>query len=629
MCGICGILDFDAREGELAGRLGAMIDTLRHRGPDARGQRADRVCALGHTRLSIIDLSDGAQPMSNEDGTVWITYNGEVYNFPQLRQELLARGHRFKTRCDTEVIVHLYEEAGAACVEQLRGMFAFAVWDTRKQELLLVRDRLGVKPLYYAQRGGRVLFGSEIKAILAADDAPRRLRGDALSDYLTFLYVPAPKTMFEGILKLPAGHWLRVAPDACELRQYWDLPCGEVDDSPAAIEQQLRQRLDESVRMRLVSDVPLGAFLSGGLDSSAVVAAMAQAADGPVVTASVGFNEAQFNELPHARRVAERFATQHHEEIVQPHAAEVLGTLAWHYDEPFGDYSSIPTYYVSQAARRHVTVALSGDGGDENFAGYRRYRFDLLERRMRRLLPAWLRRGVVGPLGAIYPKADWLPRPLRAKITLMNIADDAAAAYCRSLGFLSDAQKPAFLSPDLTAALAGYRSDETIRRYMNAGPRGDLQQLLYTDIKTYLVDDILTKVDRASMAVSLEVRVPLLDHKLVEYAHQIPAGLKIAGGEGKAIFKSAMTPRLDRQTIYRPKQGFTPPVGPWLRGPLREMAQDLLLGPRPAYADYLRREAIASAWREHQSGVSDYTPLLYSVLMLELWARRFLSGGGQ
>lgn len=628
MCGICGILDFDAPDGELPGRLGAMIDTLRHRGPDAQGRWATRCCALGHARLSIIDLADGAQPMCNEDGSVWITYNGEVYNFPALREDLIARGHRFKSRCDTEVILHLYEELGPACVESLRGMFAFAVWDGRRGEMLLARDRLGIKPLYYTFQGEKLIFGSEIKAILAHGGVNRSVRPDALSDYLTFLYVPAPKTMFEGILKLPAGHWLRVTREGSELRQYWDLPAGEIEDEPARIEQQLRDRIEESVRMRMISDVPLGAFLSGGLDSSAVVAAMAKASSGPVVTASVGFNEEAFNELPHARRVAQRFGTQHHEEIVTPQAAQVLQTLAWHYDEPFGDDSAVPTYYVSQAARRYVTVALSGDGGDENFAGYRRYRFDLAERRLRRMLPGWLRRGLVAPLGDWYPKADWLPRPLRAKVTLQNIADDPAGAYCRSVGFLTDEQKPAFLAPDVTAALAGYRSDDTIRRYMNAAPRGDLQQLLYTDIKTYLAEDILAKVDRASMAVSLEVRVPLLDHKLVEYVHQIPAALKLRRGQGKAIFKSAMAPVLGAETVYRPKQGFTPPVGPWLRGPLKEMAQDLLLCERPAYGEYLRRGAIESAWRQHQAGLRDYTALLYPVLMLELWARRFLQGAG-
>jgi len=605
-----------------------MMDTLRHRGPDESGMWVEPRAALGHRRLSIIDLSDGKQPLSNEDGSVWITYNGEVYNFQELREQLVAKGHSFRTRTDTEVIVHLFEEEGIACVDRLRGMFAFAIWDARCGTMYLVRDRLGIKPLYYTVQDGRLIFGSEIKAILAHGDVPRAVREDALSDYLTFLYVPAPKTMFRGISKLEPGHWLRFDSRGAVQNQYWDLRAGEPFDlDRPRLEEQLVEELLESVRLRLVSDVPLGAFLSGGVDSSSVVAMMRRAGQDPLLTVNVGFEESRYDESRFARRVAERYRTEHYEEVVRPQAASVVERLAWHYDEPFADYSSIPTYYVSQAARRHVTVALSGDGGDENFAGYRRYRFDLMERRVRRMLPSPVRRWLVGPLAQLYPKADWLPRPLRAKSTLGNLAVDPATAYCRSVGFLSDEDKCRFHTGDLVRSLGGYRSSEIIRDTMARAGRNGLSQLLYTDLKTYLVDDILTKVDRASMAVSLEVRVPLLDHIFVEFASRVPDGMKIEGRQGKSILKSAMRSHLDDGTLYRAKQGFTPPLIEWLRGPLKEMAGDLLLAPQAVYADYIEPSVVRKSWQAHQSGMRNMAPLLWAVMSFELWARRFLRTG--
>ena len=626
MCGICGIVDHRGGSAEeFNRRLPAMTDTLRHRGPDASGVWADARAGLGHRRLSIIDLSDGRQPLSNEDGSLWIAYNGEVYNFAELRDELVGKGHTFRTRTDTEVIVHLWEEEGADCVGRLRGMFAFAIWDTRSRTMHLVRDRLGIKPLYYTVRDGRLIFGSEIKAILAHGEVPRAVRPDALSDYLTFLYVPAPKTMFRDIFKLPPGHWLRFNDRGPVLGQYWDLePSEPLSDNRAGVERRIVDELSDAVRMRLVSDVPLGAFLSGGIDSSAVVAMMHRAEQDPLVTVTMGFDERRYDESAHARRVADRYGTQHHVETIRPDATRIIDTLAWHYDEPFADYSAIPTYYVSQAARRHVTVALSGDGGDENFAGYRRYRFDLAERRWRGMLPGFVRRGIVGPLARLYPKADWLPRPLRAKATLANLAVDEAEAYCRSVGFLSDDDKRAFFTDSFAATLGDYRSAEIIRDHMARGGRRGLNQLLYTDIKTYLVDDILTKVDRASMAVSLEVRVPILDHVFVEMAHRVPPEMKIDGGQGKAVLKSALRPYLDDATLYRAKQGFTPPVSEWMRGPLKEMFADVLLSRDPAYGSMIRKDVIRRAWDAHQSRRRDYTPLLWAMMSLEMWARRFL-----
>ena len=625
MCGICGIVDYESSAEDFIRRLPAMVATLRHRGPDQSGTWVDERAGLGHARLSIIDLRDGRQPLSNEDGAVWITFNGEIYNFPELRRELEGKGHRFSTKTDTESIVHLYEQEGIGCVERLRGMFALGIWDARAQAMYLVRDRIGIKPLYYTVLNGRLIFGSEIKAILAHGQVPRALREDALSDYLTFLYVPAPKTMFRDIFKLEPGHWLRFDRHGVVKQPYWDLsPETELDAPPERIEQELIENLADAVRSHLISDVPLGAFLSGGVDSSSVVAMMARAGQRPLVTASVGFDEKRYDELPYARRVAQRYRTEHYEEVVRPEAVQIVETLAWHYDEPFADYSSIPTYYVSQAARRHVTVALSGDGGDENFAGYRRYRFDMMERRVRRLIPGPLRRWLIGPLASIYPQADWMPRPLRAKATLTNLAADEAEAYCRSVSLLSERDKVGLLHGDLARGLSGYRSSEIIRGHMRRSGRSGLGQLLYTDIKTYLPDDILTKVDRASMAVSLEVRVPLLDHRFVEFAARIPPALKLRRGRGKAIFKSALRPYLDDETLHRPKQGFTPPIVEWLRGPLKDMASDVLFGQDVTYAAYLRRPVIEQLWQRHQSGARNFGAMLWAVLTLELWARRFL-----
>jgi asparagine synthase (glutamine-hydrolysing) len=624
MCGICGIVDFD-RDDDLAQRIGPMVRSLNHRGPDQHGTWTSRHVALGHTRLSIIDLTeDGRQPMCNEDATVWVTYNGEVYNFQELRQDLVRRGHAFRSRTDTEVLVHLYEQEGIDSVTRLRGMFAYTIWDTSRRCAYMVRDRLGIKPLYYGLSGGRLAFGSEIKAILAHGDWPRRLRPEAMSDYLTFLYVPAPKTIFQDVHKLPGGHWARFDAAGLHVQQYWDLPDEEqLTGDAAAIQDELIERLRQSVKMRLVSDVALGAFLSGGVDSSAVVALMSAAARS-VTTVSVGFPQRSCNELPHAARVARRYRTEHHEEMVAPDAAALVGKLAWHYDEPFGDCSAVPTFCVSRAARRHVTVALSGDGGDENFGGYRRYAFDLWERRARRWLPRLLRRTVVGAAGRLYPKGDWMPRSLRLKRTLEDVALDAPEAYTRSVGFLSDAQKALIWRYDMARQLEGYRSADIIRQCMSRR-RDDLRQLLYTDIKTYLVDDILTKVDRASMAVALEVRVPLLDHTFVEWAHRVPGALKVRGTSGKCVLKAALRDHLDEDTLYRPKQGFTPPLSQWLTGSLSEMVGDMVLGPQSACAQFVQPRAIAAAWRQLQTGWRDTSRMMWSLLMFELWWRTFMT----
>jgi len=631
MCGICGMADFHSIDLDTHTVLARMIDTLRHRGPDDLGTWTDEHVALAHARLSIIDLDTGRQPMTNEDGSVWIVFNGEIYNFRQLREQLASQGHVFKTRSDTEVIIHLYERDGSGCFAQLRGIFALCIYDVRRRCVYLARDHLGVKPIHYTVRDGRLVFASEIKAILEHPQVRREVRPDALSDYLTFLYVPAPKTMFKDIFKLPPANWLRFDERGATVGEYWNLPPRQTfAGSKEQARGQLVETLGECVKMQLVSDVPLGAFLSGGVDSSAVVAMMALARQHPLITASIGFNERKYSELDYAREVARRYNTVHHERIVQPDCAELVAMLAWHYDEPFADYSSIPTYCVSKEARRHVTVALSGDGGDENFGGYRRYWMDLAERRARAIIPRFARRWCIRPISRLYPKADWLPRPMRAKTTLTNICLDAPEAYCRSVGFLCDDDKHAFYSAELAAELKGYRSADVIRQHMSKTPgTEDLDQLIYTDLKTYLVDDILTKVDRASMAVALEVRVPLLDYKMVEFAWSIPSAWKTRRGGGKILLKSALTPMLSPQLLYRTKQGFTPPIREWLRGPMRDLAGDMLLAHSPIYADYIRPSAVRNAWNAHQRGLRNNEPLLWAILMFEMWARRFLPKKGK
>lgn len=628
MCGIAGIADTAGLTQADRHAITGMIDTLRHRGPDDAGTRTFDHCALGHARLSIIDLAGGHQPMANEDQTVWISYNGEVYNFPELRRELEARGHRLATNTDTEVIVHLYEELGPRCVERLRGMFAFAIWDEPRRRLVLARDRLGIKPLFYHLRGGRIVFGSEIKALLAAPEVPRDLNPQALLDYLTLYFVPGPKSMFGAIAKLEPGHLLILEDGRARVEQYWDLTFGEpAGESESELGERFWSHMRESVDMRMIADVPLGAFLSGGIDSSSVVAAMAEQSDRPVVTNSIGFEEQRFNELPHADQVAARFGTEHHRHIVRPDAVDVVERLAWHYDEPFADHSAVPTYYVSKMARQNVTVALSGDGGDETMAGYRRYRDLEQERRLRGRVPLALRRWLFEPLGRWFPRPDWLPWFLRfgPKLALLGVLDDEQAHY-RSMAFEQGTGAPRLLSDDTLRALAGYDPRTVFERhYRNAPGRDWLARTLYVDTKTYLVDDILTKVDRASMAVGLEVRVPILDHVFMEFMATIPSALKLRDGEGKHLFKQVARNKVGADIVDRTKMGFSMPLAAWFRGPLREMFEDTVLSPRAHVRAWLDQQAVRRLWRRQQAGGRWLESQLWALLMLELWARRFVT----
>jgi asparagine synthase (glutamine-hydrolysing) len=623
MCGICGVYYFrdgDPREPDAAP---AMARTLRHRGPDAEGFHAEGRVRLGHRRLRIIDLAHGDQPMANEDGSVRVSFNGEIFNFVELREWLEGRGHRFRTRSDTEVIVHLYEELGEGCVERLRGQFAFAVWDARRERVVLARDRLGIKPLYWGVDRGRCLFASELRGILAALDALPPIDEEALLEYLTYLYVPAPRTILRGVHKLEPGHILILDPDGTTLRRYWDLSFDE-DRSAGSVDAVAEEVLDalrEAVRIRLVSEVPLGAFLSGGIDSSAVVALMAEVAAEPVRTFSVGFREARFNELPHARDLAEAVGSRHFETVVASRPETVLDRISSVYDEPFADSSSIPTYTVSEITKAHVTVALSGDGGDENFAGYRRYRFDLLENRIRRRIPAPIRRGVVGPLARVYPKADWLPRMFRGRTLLGNLAVDPDRGYFRTQASAPRPQLDAMLQADLRNRLRGHDPFSVLERHFRNAPRDPLSRIQYVDFKTYLPDDILTKVDRASMAHSLEVRVPILDHSFVERVARIPSSLKLRGGEGKYVFKRALRGVVPDGILDREKMGFSVPLAKWMRDELRPAFRECL--DDPAMGAFFDVREIEGMWKRHRAKVRDFAIPLYAVLAFHRWHRSF------
>jgi asparagine synthase (glutamine-hydrolysing) len=627
MCGITGIYHYANEQAVNEAVLRRMTDVIAHRGPDDDGFYVTGKVGLGHRRLSIIDVAGGHQPLFNEDGTVAIVFNGEIYNYLELSRIVEARGHTLRTRSDTETIVHLYEEFGEDCVAMLRGMFAFAVWDARNHTLLLARDRVGKKPLYYADVKGALVFGSELKCLLQHPLVPRELNEQAVADYFSFQYVPAPKTIFKAARKLRAGHYLVVTPRGLRAQQYWDIDFSQTEmRSEAEWCEALLAELREAVDVRLMSEVPLGAFLSSGVDSSAVVKLMSEITARPVVTASVGFTEEKYSETSDARVFAESLNADHHERIVNPQAVAAVEKLAWHYDEPFADASAVPTFYVSQAAREFVTVALSGDGGDESFAGYRRYAFDAAENRVRAFAPAALRRPVFGALAAVYPKADWLPQPLRAKATLKNLALDPAAAYFNSVYGAMANERAALLNGDLQRQLNSYNPFEVfLEHYQRARTPDPLARAQYVDIKTYLTDDILVKVDRASMAVSLEVRCPLLDHKVMELAARMPSSLKLKGRAGKYIFKRAVSQILPNEILTRRKQGFVLPVAEWLRSELRALAESLLFDASSADG-LLRSEHITQMWQQHQTRRRDFARPLWAILMFRLWQRKFLEG---
>ena len=626
MCGITGIFDTKGRRELDRSLLKRMNDSQSHRGPDADGEHHEPGVALGHRRLSIIDLATGQQPLYNEDQSVVVVFNGEIYNYQELIPELQALGHTFHTRSDTEVIVHAWESWGEQCVDRFRGMFAFALWDRNRETLFLARDRLGVKPLHYALLAdGSLVFGSEMKSVMLHPGVRRDIDPLAIEEYFALGYISEPRSIFKGLLKLPAGHTLLVrrgeplrAP-----RQYWDVKFTlnrKVSVQDAC--DELVHRLEESVRLRMIAEVPLGAFLSGGVDSSAVVSAMAKISAEPVNTCSISFDDPAYDESKYARQVAERYKTRHHEDQVASDDFDLIDELARLYDEPYADSSAIPTYRVCQVARKHVTVALSGDGGDESFGGYRRYRLHLMEERLRNLLPLGVRRPLFGVLGHVYPKADWAPRVFRAKSTFESLARDSVAAYLHSVSIVREPMRQRLFSKKLHAELGGYRVSEVFQHHAsNANTDDPLALIQYLDLKTYLIGDINTKVDRASMAHSLEVREPLMDHPLVEWCASLPSSLKMNDGIQKFVLKKAMEPYLSHETLYRSKMGFAVPLERWFRGPLRQRVRDDVLTGALAQTGFFDQATLRQMVDDHQSGRRDYSSPLWSALMFEAFLR--------
>ncbi len=620
MCGICGFIYFDGMPADPS-LISHMSESIRHRGPDDAGAYTDGNVTLGHRRLSIIDLSGGRQPLSNEDGSVWIVFNGEIYNYQDLNAELKS-SHHIRTRSDTETIVHLYEEHPESFVTRLRGMFAFALWDQNKRTLILGRDRVGKKPLYYYLDDQKLVFASEIKAILRHPDLSLEIDEQAVSDYISFGYVPAPKSIFRRIRKVNAGHFLQITGRGVKDVHYWDLSFSELQSrSEEEWRHQLLEELSTATRIRLMSEVPLGAFLSGGLDSSAVVATMSRLMDQPVKTSTIAFNEGRFDESKWALQVADHLGTDHNVRTVTPSRVDVLEKLALHYDEPFGDSSALPTFLVCQAARERVTVALSGDGGDENFAGYRRYLFDLQENRLRALLPQWVRSCLFRPLSVIYPKLDWAPRFLRGRATFESLARNPLEGYFETISIFRTAEKSSILAADLKARLRGYESIDVFRHHYDRADTVDpLSRIQYLDIKTYLTEDILTKVDRASMAHSLEVRCPLLDHKFMEFAATVPSSLKLKGRCRKYIFKSALRQVLPQEIIDREKMGFALPLAEWFRGGIKDFAHAYLL---ESEDPFISSASVRRLWEQHQSRRRDRSSQLWNILMFRLWLRTY------
>jgi len=635
MCGIAGVLLPQASlpRSELEKRLWAMTDAVRHRGPDDQEVWSDGLCGLVQARLAIIDLSDAAnQPIASQDGSVWLTFNGEIYNFADIRRDLEALGYVFRSRGDAEVIANGWHAWGPRIFDRMRGMFAVALWDRRTRQLILARDRVGKKPLYYAPTKGGLLFGSEIKAILAWPGVPRTPNLTAIDHYLSLQYVPAPETAFTGIYRVPAAHYLVISPDPdgswrdIELVRYWRLPeprAATARVRPAELQRELVEKLEESVRLRMISDVPLGAFLSGGIDSSSVVAMMARAASGPVKTFSIGFASKEYDETRFARMVAERYATDHEELIVEPDAVAILPRLVWHYGEPFADPSAVPTYYVSEMARRKVTVALNGDGGDEAFFGYRRYRAMGYLTQLDRM-PRWGREGVAALLGCAPHRLQQRLRLRQIRDVLLEDPGRPAQRYGRTIAFFSDHDKDRGYGEAMREQSEGSTLDLLEPYFAEAGNL--VAGANWADFHTYLPDDLLVKVDVASMAHGLEARSPLLDHELLEWAARIPVDVRMRGGALKGLFKAAMAPYLPAAILRRRKMGFGIPIDQWFRSDLKELAYDVLLSRSARERGLLRPDYVQGLLDQHVAGAQNHHTRLWALLMLELWFRMWIDG---
>ena len=629
MCGLAGIFHLNTPKPVDPARVERMCDAIAHRGPDGFGVWSAPGVALGHRRLSIIDIAGSPQPMASTDGRAMLVFNGEIYNFRELRAELAAGGAQFHTDGDSEVILAAYQRWGVDCLSRLHGMFAFAIYDLAAHTLLLARDRLGVKPLFMAELAdGSLAFASELKALVAHPLLRREVDPLAVEDYLAWGYVPDHRSILKGVEKLAAGHYrlLKRGGGAARPVQWWDVSFaerrrGSIRDHEAELVHLMR----DAVTSRMVADVPLGAFLSGGVDSSSVVALMAEASSSPVKTCSIGFDVAALDESNYAAQIAARFATDHRARMVSPDDFEAVEHLAGMFDEPFADASALPTWRVCQLARENVTVALSGDGADEAFAGYRRHVFQYGEDRVRRLLPGPVRSGLFGLAGRLYPKADWAPRPFRAKTTLLSLAGSSEAAYASAVSVTGPALREGLYSAEFLRLRGEYRAEDPFLEVMRGAPaRSGLDRAQYADLKFWLPGDILTKVDRASMAVSLEAREPLLDHRLIEFAASLPEAERVHKGQGKWVLKQAMRRYLPDDILFRPKQGFVTPIAQWFRGPLagaaRAIASSAPLG-RTGWFNEARVAAIAEA---HIAGRTDHSRLLWQLLMLD----RSLAGLG-
>jgi asparagine synthase (glutamine-hydrolysing) len=631
MCGIVGIFDTRGARPIDPVLLKRMNETQHHRGPDEGDIYTEPGVGFGHRRLSVIDLASGQQPMFNAAGDVGVVFNGEIYNYRELTVELEKLGFAFRTNSDTEAVLHAWEAWGEDCVHRLRGMFAIAVWDRTKQTMFMARDHMGVKPFFYAHLpDGMFIFGSELKSLRAHPGLSREIDPCAVEEYFAFGYVPEPKTIYAGARKLAPGYCLtvRIGQPVPEPKRWWDVPFkqhAQMTEADAAGELAVRVR--EAVKSQLKADVPLGAFLSGGVDSSAVVAMMAGLDDKPVNTCSIAFNDKAFDESEYAEQVAQQYKTNHHKETVDTDDYALLDTLAGLYDEPYADSSAIPTYRVCQLARKRVTVALSGDGGDENLAGYRRYRLAMAEDAVRSKIPPALRRNVFGPLGRYYPKADWAPRVFRAKTTFESLARDLVEGYFHGVSIMSDAMRERLFTPEFRQRLQGHRAIDVMRGHAANSPTDDpLSLIQYLDMKTYLPGDILTKVDRASMAHALEVRVPLLDHELVEWISGLSSSIKLKNGEGKYIFKKSMERHLPHDILYRKKQGFAVPLAAWFRGPLRQRVRESLLGPILTGTGIFNTAFLAEIVEQHESGRRDYSAPIWTTLMFEAFLRKEMEG---
>lgn len=625
MCGIAGFTRTENSRYPADAVLDKMGNAIVHRGPDSSGNYVDDHVALRHQRLSIIDLSStGHQPMFSNDQRYVTVYNGEIYNFPELREELQRDGHQFRGQSDTEVLLALYERIGKAVLDRINGFYALAIWDTVDQTLFLARDRLGKKPLYYSFTNGQLVFASEIKAMLQVPGMQRDIDQEALVDFFHYQYVPDTKCIFSNMNKLPAGHWMELKNGKLEIKQYWDLSFS--DESKASEEEisaTLLDTLDKSVKSRMISDVPLGAFLSGGVDSSAIVGLMANAASEPIKTCSIGFDEERFNELEHSKKIADQFGTNHNEYIARQNLENDFLKITRYFDEPFADASLIPTYYVSQLARKTVTVAISGDGGDENFAGYSKYLTDFQENRLRNKIPPVLRRTLFKSM------ANMIGRPnntllRKANSLLSTLAAEPDQAFFTTNSFFNADLWQKIINDDLRSATSHYDPSEYTRQYYRSADTDDhLAKLLYTDIKTYLVGDILVKVDRMSMANSLETRAPLLDYEMMEYVATIPSNLKLHNGETKYILKKSLEKLLPNDILYRKKMGFSIPLADWLTHEFNNLFEEYVLASDAGIANYFDPKMVKNIWQAHLSGNHNYSDELWSLLIFETWWRNY------